>query len=77
MNTNNTMLEALKAAEPVLADLDRMLKMRQPGFPGLQVLGTVREAIAVAADLSINELKNTGDLQRRESDRALADQVKH
>lgn len=34
-----------------------------------------REAAAVRADLRINDLKNSGELRRREDARALADQV--
>ena len=35
-----------------------------------------REAAAVCADLRINDLKNTGELRRREDERALAEQIK-
>ena len=34
-----------------------------------------REAAAVRADLRINELKNSGELRRREDARALAEQI--
>lgn len=34
-----------------------------------------REAAAVRADLRINELKNSGELRKREDARALADQL--
>ena len=35
-----------------------------------------REAQAIRADLAYNDLKNTGELRRREDERALADQIK-
>lgn len=36
----------------------------------------ISEAQAVAADLSYNDLKNTGELQRSEAERAFVEQVK-
>ena len=35
-----------------------------------------QEARAIRADLAYNDLKNTGELRRREDERALADQIK-
>ena len=46
MSTHDTMLAALKAAEPVLADIDRHLRAKHPGMQTLEALDTVRGAIA-------------------------------
>lgn len=48
MSTHDTMLAALKAAEPVLADIDRHLRTKHPGMQTLEALATVRAAIAQA-----------------------------
>lgn len=45
-----------------------------PDHPGLP--GGDDDEPAVAADLAYNDLKATGELQSREADRALAEQVK-
>lgn len=74
-NDNDKLLAALRHIEGVaMADEPRDL-------PG--IAQTARAAIAaatetqrVAADLAYNDLKNTGELQRREADRALAEQIK-
>lgn len=47
---------------------------RDPDHPEPIDEGT--EADRVAADLAYNRLKDTGELQRRETDRALAEQVR-
>lgn len=57
VNTNDAMLAALKDAEPVLADLDALLKKRHPGFTGLPELVTVRAAIARGIALHIAEIR--------------------
>lgn len=45
----DTLLAACRQAEPVLADLERLLQARAPGFEGLAALQAVRQAIAKAA----------------------------
>jgi len=47
---------------------------RDPDHPGLP--GEDDDEPAVAADLAYNAMKTNGALQRREADRALAEQVK-
>lgn len=37
----------------------------------------ITEADRIAADMAINDLKSSGELRRRDDDRALAEQVKH
>jgi hypothetical protein len=48
MSTHDTMLAALKAAEPVLSDIDRHLRAKHPAMQTLEALATVRVAIAQA-----------------------------
>jgi hypothetical protein len=57
VSTNDAMLAALKDAEPVLADLDALLKKRHPGFTGLSELVTVRAAIARGIAMQIAEMR--------------------
>lgn len=44
--------------------------------PASTIHQDAQEAQAIRADLAYNDLKNTGELRRREDERALADQIK-
>lgn len=44
----DSLLDACRQAEPVLADLERLLQARAPGFTGLAALQALRDAIAKA-----------------------------
>lgn len=48
----------------------------EPARNAAAAIAAATEPQAIAADLAYNQLKNTGELQRREADRALADQMK-
>lgn len=49
MSAQETMLAALKAAEPVLAEFERIVNKRMPGsFISIPELGSVRAAIEQA-----------------------------
>lgn len=56
MSTHDTLLAALKAAEPLLADIDRHLRTKHPAMETLQALVTVRAAIALADAPAVQHL---------------------